>query len=138
MEKKKRVALVLLVVFSLFLLASAVAEGIVPDRRYAYTASISANLSLSDGVASCSGNVQPSNKLHSASITVKLQQNAGGTWTTIASWSGSASSGLTAAASGSKSVSSGYDYRVVSDGKIKNSGGTVLESPSATSPTKSY
>lgn len=132
----KRIAITLVsLVLLLIGLSSAQADGIVP--YYDYAAAVNVGFLITDGSASCSGSVQPKERTHKATVTVKLQQNNGG-WTTIATWSGSALAGKTASASGTKSLDSGYDYRVVVSGTIKNASGTVLERPSATSAIKSY
>lgn len=107
--------------------------------RYSYTGSITAGLSISNGKASCSGIIDPDNGYY-ASIRVVLYRSSNGrSWTQIASWSGSSSTaGLPAAASGSKSISSGYKYKVTAFGTVKDSDGDVMESPSKTTAIKSY
>lgn len=105
--------------------------------RYTYTSNVYCGFSISSsGVASCDGDVYPKSG-YSASVAVKLQQNDGG-WKTIATWTGSGQAGKAASASGTKSVSAGYDYRVVVEGTVRNSSGTVVESPKVTSDTRHY
>jgi hypothetical protein len=109
-----------------------------PQLRYSYTTAITAVLSISGGVANCSGTIDPISGC-SASIRVVLYRSVdGNSWSEIASWSGSAGSGLSANANGSKPISSGYKYKVTSFGTIKNSSGTVVESPSKTTAVKTY
>lgn len=105
---------------------------------YTHTDFIKAGLSISGGTAECSGSVQPIVG-YSASIRVVLYRSLdGSSWTEIASWSDSADASDTASAGGSKSISSGYQYKVTSFGTVKNSGGTTVESTTKTSAIKSY
>lgn len=92
--------------------------------RYSYTNKAVAELSFSGGKANCGGYVQPSGK-YDTSVTVTLYKKNGTKWDYITSWSGSATGGHMAIASGSITVSRGT-YKVVTSGNVQN-----LEYPSA-------
>lgn len=114
---------------------ASVEEGIMPC--YSYTSSIAASLSISDGVAKAAGKITPEDSQHT-SITVRLQRkSSSGTWSTISTWTGSNAGGKSEAG-GTKSLTSGYDYRVYVTGKVYNSTGTVIETIDKYSATKSY
>ena len=85
-------------------------------ERYDYTQAIGVSLSLSGGKANCSGYVKPRGS-EWASIRVTLYRKNGSNWTYIQSWTGSATGGVTASASGSVSVSQGT-YKVVAFGNV--------------------
>ena len=103
------------------------------DARRVY-----ANLTINaNGVATCSGKIIPKADKTKTSITVKLQQYAGG-WKTIETWTGSGTGLDGAFASGKKTVPSGYKYRVSVSGKIKDLDGNVLEQPTKISAERSY
>jgi len=85
---------------------------------YAYTYSVTATLSFSNGKANCSGSVTPSGT-DSVSVTVTLYQKNGSSWNTVTSWSGSSTNGHQAAAGGSISVEDGT-YKVKTAGNVGN------------------
>lgn len=135
MRNLSRLAIAFLVVMLLPL--HAIAEPVSP--YYSYTGAISAELSISGGKAECGGSIRPDNG-YSASVRVVLYRSSDGKiWTQIASWSDSSSnSGTTVSAGGSKSLSSGYKYKVTAFGTVKNSSGTTVESPSKSTSVKTY
>jgi hypothetical protein len=105
---------------------------------YVSTNYISANLSISGGTAECSGLIIPASDC-SASIRVVLYRSAdGSSWSQVASWSGSAGDGETATSGGSKTLSSGYQYKVTAYGTVRNSNNAIVESPTKASAIKSY
>ena len=83
-------------------------------------------------------NPKPSGSENQARIIVRLQRKTGNTWQTIAIWLGTGTNGQTVQAGGSCAVTAGYDYRVVSQGKILSPAGALLETTTVTSPIKSY
>lgn len=85
-------------------------------ERYEYTQAIGVSLSFSGGKANCSGYVKPRGS-EWASISVTLYKKNGTNWNIVQSWSGNATGGATAAASGSASVSKGT-YKVVATGNV--------------------
>lgn len=106
---------------------------------YTDTSSITAALTIdSSGNASCSGKVKPTSASSSTSITVRLMQKSGNTWSEVKSWSASKTGANGASAGGSVKVTKGYTYQVRVAGKVYNSGGTLLESPTKNSNEKSY
>jgi len=132
----KGTCLVMCLVLMLSIVSVAHAEeGIMPC--YSYTSSIAASLSISGGVAKAAGKITPEDSRHT-SITVRLQrESSSGTWVTISTWTGSNAGGKSEAG-GTKSLTSGYDYRVYVTGKVYNSAGTVIETIDKYSATKSY
>ena len=62
---------------------------------------------------------------YTASVVVELQQDSG-EWNTIATWSNKAAT--TASVTKSKTVASGYDYRVKVTHSAYNSSGALIES----------
>lgn len=106
---------------------------------YNYTSVISADLTISGGKAECAGTIKPDSG-YTASIRVVLYRSSDGkSWTEMDSWSNSSgSSGAAVSASGSKSLSSGYKYKVTAFGTVKNSSGTTVESPTKSTSIKSY
>lgn len=125
------------VMILMLLMAQGLAE-VTIEPLYEDSARLTATLSISGGVANCAGSAKPSDSAHSATVIVKLQQDNNGNWKTLATWSGSANSGNKASASGSKSVESGYSYRVYVTATVKNADGSVVEQPSKASNTVAY
>ena len=97
--------------------------------RYVYTNQVFAYLSFSGDTAYCGGSVNPSGQ-YGTTVRVSLYKRNGSVWSFIKSWSGSATNGNTASASGTVTVSAGT-YKVTTRGNI----GGGLEYPS-TSVTK--
>ena len=67
-------------------------------------------LGISGGLASCSAILNVNNGVDNTRIDMYLQRSSGGSWTTISSWSKTASGDTSLYTS--KSVSSGYSYRL--------------------------
>lgn len=111
-------------------------DGVTPC--YEDTASVTATFSITGGVANCGGSVKPGSSTSSATVSVRLQRKEGGSWITIATWTGNSSSGYKASASGSKAVTSGYNYRVYVTGVVRNANGVIIERPNKTSQEISY
>lgn len=116
--------------------ANVVNESLYLSPRYQYTAAISTSLDISGGQAMAAGRIDP-NSLMRTSVVVKLQRLESGTWKTIRTWTDSNTAGASEAG-GTKTVDSGYDYRVHVTGKVYNTSGVVLETVTMTSSTKSY
>lgn len=98
--------------------------------RYTKTGKISAGLSISGGVATCDGDVQPSGK-HNCSVTVTLYKQNGSDWTKVKSWSANATGGEEASVTETKTVGRGT-YKVVAKGNVDG------ETSSAESAKKTY
>ena len=136
--QKKLIGLALVLVI-LISSASAFAQILPPiSPYYTDTSLIGAGLSINNGVASCDGFVSPNSSSKIATVSVRLQRLVDGRWSQIASWSDTASAGLTAAATGTKSVTKGYSYRVMVYGTVKDAAGNVLERTSRASYTVDY
>ena len=136
MQKKLIGSYLVVLLMVLFLAGPAQAETF--SVKYLHTDSIECGFSLAGGVASCVGSVTPSSKTLKASVNVKLQKKTGSGWTTVTIWSAAPAAGKVAMAGGTKKLVKGYQYRVAVYGKIKNSSGTLLESPSKISGVKTY
>jgi len=105
--------------------------------RYSHISSVSANINItSAGKAMCFGQTYVTSSANTATVTVSLQQNSGGTWSTIKSWSNSGSGTVTV--DKEWYVLSGYSYRVFVSVSVYNSNGTLLESASLYSMTVKY
>lgn len=83
---------------------------------YNYTDDIVASLSFNGNTAKCYGSVSPTGN-DSVSVTVTLYKKEGSKWSYVDSWSGNASGGATATASGSATVGKGT-YKVVTAGNV--------------------
>ena len=107
----------------------------VPTPYYDSTASISAGLSISSsGLASCSGRIRLSESSCYANLTLQLQKYTSNGWSPVYTWTQSNATSI----SGSRYVTSGYNYRVICSANVYTSSGTYVESPSATSSTVYY
>jgi hypothetical protein len=99
---------------------------------------LSAGLSISSaGKATCTADVTPSSNSYSSTLTVALQSYSNGYWTSIKYWTGSGSGFGGAVVQGYYYVNSGT-YRVCSTANIYSSTGTLLETESMYSATKTY
>lgn len=106
---------------------------------YEYAKNVTAILSIdSSGNATCQGRIIPKESSYSCSITVQLKRKSGSTWTTVATWSDSGKGLSGASAGGTRSVSSGYSYKVSVSATVKNASGDVVENPSKDSSVKTY
>ena len=94
-------------------------------RRYQYARSVTAGLNIAGSTAECYGNIVPIDNMKT-SIVVRLQKKEGETWKTIRTWTGSNSAGQSEAG-GTKSIVTGYEYRVYVTGKVYDSGDNVVE-----------
>lgn len=128
----KRKSFTLLVVLLLTLAGTAWAEGqIIVTPYYTYVSSIFADLAISGNTARCSGYAKGSSTETRTTLTVTLQRQAVGssTWTTADSWGVTGTGRDLVQIERTKSVSSGYSYRVKVSCKITNAQGTQLENP---------
>ena len=127
----KRAFSVFMILVTIITIASfGMAEEPVPPGGpvdFTYIDSAAASLSFSGNTARAAGKITPYDHRRT-SVTVRLQKSSNGTsgWSTIGTWTGSNPSGISTAA-GTKSVSTGYYYRVRTTGKVYDSSGNVLE-----------
>lgn len=136
--RKKLIGLTLVLVV-LSISVTAIAQILPPiSPYYTDTSVIAVGFTIENGVAGCDGMVSPNSSSKIATVSVRLQKLVNGRWTQIASWSDTASAGLTAMASGTKSLTKGYSYRVMVYGTVKDANGNVLERTSRASDTKTY
>ncbi len=139
MEQKgfvKRVGLLLCLVLVVLIVENAYAD-MRDGVRYDYISSVAARLSIDGGTAKASGRIIPLGN-RKTSIIVRLQRETSpGMWTTIAYWTGSNAAG-SSEASGTHTISSGYNYRVYTVGKVYDSSGSVIETGTAYSSVHYY
>ncbi|MEA5038772.1 MAG: hypothetical protein VB086_02925 [Clostridiaceae bacterium] len=103
---------------------------------FTYIALLGVGLNInSNGLAACGGTAIIYNTLYTCSMTMKLQRYTS-SWTTIQTWTFSGDDTLDVTEY--YYVTSGYDYRVVITVKVYNQNGTLLETQTATSATRSY
>lgn len=133
---KKVICLVLCLMLAFPVIGSASEEdGIMVC--YEYINNLNVNLKITAGTAIASGKSSTKGKSQT-SVTVRLQKSSDGEkWATIATWKGTKSSGISEA-SGTKTLTSGYSYRVWVNGKVYDSDGTVLESANKYSSVQRY
>lgn len=86
--------------------------------------------------ASCSGQIKPNASNKKAKVTIKLQKKTGSSWTTMQTWSKTATGLAGAKASGTRAVTAGLTYRVYLTGYVYDSNGNVLESITKASASK--
>lgn len=132
MKMRRKTALIILLLWT-FAIASAIAEttiiGIQP-RRYEYIRSAYANVTISGGVATVKGEATAGSGVRIA-VTVQLQRKDGDKWMPIDTWSGGFD------ASGSKSISRGYQYRAYVTARAYI-GDSLVETVYKASSVKSY
>lgn len=110
----------------------------VVSPQFIGIALISANISIDSlGCATCTGKVVPSSSTYTSYLTVSLQKYSSGSWTTIKRWTASNTGFSGVNLSGSYYVSSGM-YREASTATIYSSSGTLVDSATAYSSTKTY
>lgn len=95
--------------------------------RYSYIASLSADCTCKNGIATCYGNVTPWDEQHGSQLSITLQEFDNGKWKNLKTWSDSKAKGSTSMTQ-KYAVSSAGSYRVKVTGKILSADGTVLES----------
>lgn len=117
-------------------IAFATGNNIPITPMYDYTGQVQAVLEINSGTATCMGSVSASNASNKVSIQVILQKKVGTKWSNVDSWSSSGTG--SASKKGTKSLTKGYQYKVVVTGQIKNSKGKVLEDVSKESRILSY
>jgi len=95
-----------------------------------------AGLSItSSGYATCTGSLTHSGSSGKVQVTLQRYQNSA--WTAIKSWSDSRT-GAICGVTGNYYITKGYSYRVKVSVYVYNSSGSLLESDTVYSSTKSY
>ena len=109
----------------------------VMSPQFTYIWQMSAGLGInSSGKAHCAGSVDVASMTYSAKLTVTLERNKNGSWSTVQSWTGTGvGPGLI--------VEEDYyvvqgTYRVKTTAQAYNSEGTLLETQSIYSAKKTY
>ncbi|HBR01710.1 MAG TPA: hypothetical protein DD738_03785 [Ruminiclostridium sp.] len=106
--------------------------------QFTYITFLIPGLSInSAGKATCSGMASAYDSSHTTRLTVKLQKSDAGGWSTIKSWSASATGTYVADVYEDHYVVHGT-YRVCATAKVYNASGTLLESQSVYSDTMTY
>lgn len=112
-------------------------QGVITPQ-YTYISLLSPGLSInSSGKANCQGFASAYDDSHTTRLTVELQKSSASGWSTIKSWSASATGTSIAGIEENYYVVSGT-YRVCATAKIYNASGTLLENKSAYSNTVTY
>lgn len=115
-----------------FGVGSASANTVKPT--YVAISSLSCSLDISSGSAQCLGNVLPIDSTNTSTLSVSLKHSINGTtWTTVKSWSRTASGFFGVTIEESTAVSSGYKYRLTVNATIRDAGGTIIETASKNS-----
>ena len=128
---KKAISIILLIMVLLITLSTAV------SARYQYIAILGASLSInSNGLATCEGQVRPSDNDTSTTLTVELQKQSNG-WIYVDSWSTSGEGARNIIKSAQKYIARGK-YRVVVTAKVYSSSGSLLENQSVISHEVTY
>ena len=142
---KKTISLILCIVLVVSVLSiSALAvepegnnlEPLYPE--YTRVNMIAAGLDISsDGVATCSGTVQPKYSTDTVTLIVRLQYWNGNGWTNYCSWE-TTDSGVFVDLTETQSVSAGYYYRVRISAHCEPESGTPSETVYANSYIRAY
>lgn len=129
MRKHTRSVISLLLLLGALVANLGAAQAVEP--RYSGITSISSTLEISSsGTAACTGKARVKDG-YTVTLKVELKQDG----TTIKTWTGSGSGTVTAG--GTYYVDSGHKYMVTTTATVYKSG-TLIETPSADSATKSY
>lgn len=111
-------------------------EPIIPE--YTRVTMIAAGLSISsDGVATCSGFVDPTYSTDTVTLIVRLQYWTGSKWENYCTWE-TTGGGAYVALIETQSVTAGYDYRVRISAHCAPASGTPSETVYANSYIRSY
>ena len=129
---KKVFSMVLVIVISLCVAVPMTAYAVPPviyNPCYHYIDSISTDFNIVSGVAYCYGSASTNHTDTTTTITVTLQKREIGStyWTSVKSWTNSVEGNLSAVVNETKSVSSGYNYRLFVWVTITDSDDNVLE-----------
>ncbi|WP_347487747.1 hypothetical protein [Desulfoscipio sp. XC116] len=106
--------------------------------QFTYISLLSPGLSInSSGKATCMGLASAYNSSHTTKLTVKLQKSTGSGWSTIKTWSASATGVSIADIEEDYYVARGT-YQVCATAKVYNASGNLLETQSLHSATSTY
>ena len=122
------ICLLLTVCFPVNAITSEQSVTIVQPRwTYLQTVTASLNINLL-GVATCDG-TGTSRVIKDVKIIVRLQQETDTGWSTLKTWTATASGAV--GAGGSHAVAKGYNYRTVSSVYVYDDDGNIIETGSA-------
>lgn len=108
------------------------------NPEYTRVNMIAAGLTISsDGVATCSGTVQPKYSTDTVTLTVRLQYWTENGWTDYCTWE-TTGSGIYVQLIETQSVSAGYSYRVRISAECVAATGNVTETVYANSYIRAY
>lgn len=143
MKKTISLLLCLIIMVSVFSISAFAAnpEGNDPEPvnpEYTRVTMIAAGLAISsDGVASCSGFVEPTYSTDTITLIVRLQYWTGTKWTNYCSWE-TTESGYCVQLDETQSVPAGYSYRVRISAECVASYGNESETVYANSYVRTY
>lgn len=121
---------ILTILASIVIPAHAATSVNTPQPRWSYLNSVSANININSiGIATCSGRATARENI-TVKVVVRLQQLTDSGWSTIKSWT--VTDTVSAYASGSYAVYSGYTYRTSVTGYVYDSNGNLLETGTST------
>ncbi len=127
-KSRKTIAVVALALAISLTLLSGFAEEMT--MRYSYIMAMTAGLRISGSSASASGKIIPSGN-RATDVSVMLQQQqSDGSWTTVASWSGSNPCGVSEAG-GTTNITTGYTYRTYVVGHVYDGNGNIIDTGTA-------
>jgi len=143
---KKFICLGIIVFLAVFLIVPAYAADGTENKesqglsspQFTYISLLSSGLSInSSGKATCAGLASAYNSSHTTKLTVELQKSSGSGWSTIKSWSASATGTSIADIEESYYVVRGT-YRVCATAKVYNASNVLLETQLLYSDTETY
>jgi len=112
-------------------------QGLIAPQ-FTYISLLSPGLSInSSGKATCVGLASAYDNSHTTKLTVELQKSTGSGWSTIKTWSASATGVSIADIEENYYVVRGT-YRVCATAKVYNTSGNLLETKSLYSATSTY
>lgn len=131
MKFTRQITVVIALTLVGIILCSAFASAESQVFRYSYISSISATLRVTGSTAKASGRIIPTTR-YASDISVMLQQQQNdGSWLTVASWTGSNSSGFSEAG-GTTTIATGYSYRTYVIGHVYDSDNNVIDTATVT------
>lgn len=143
MLKKFTVFILILLLIPLCLSANSLGEvnrKISVQPLYTHILKFDGSLSIKNGMAECYGVGRSQYTYTTTVIKVTLQKRATGTtkWSSVCSWSDTQSGRVSAIVNEEKSVSKGYDYRILLKCTITDSEGVIKETDSMYSRVIQY
>lgn len=108
----------------------------VIEPNYVGLQTVTAGLSISNGVATCKGSAKARYTNYSLDLTMQLQKKTGTTWSKVSEWTGSGVGVLGVSLNKTKSGLTSGSYRVKVTVKVYNASGSLIETPTIYSSIK--